>query len=131
MTVSRAGWLLALLAAPILAGGAGPPAPGVAKDTPAERAIALYAAEHGRRAPPKPCRQTRGEDIVVCGRADGTSPYRMPLADERGPRDGPKTATGELPAGGAGGSPMQRPPGVGLTLTLKRGQGAKVAGNGN
>ena len=67
----------------------------------------------------------------MCGTPDGRSPYRVPLPDARGPRDGPRTATGEMPAGAIGGSPIALPPGVGLTLTVPIGKGkAKVAGNG-
>lgn len=111
---------------------AGPPVPVAAEDTPARRAIALYAAEHGRHALPKPCRRARGDEITVCGAPDGFSPYRVPLPEEREPPEGPRIATGELPSGRIGGSPVALPLGVGLTLTVTTGKGKpKVMGNGD
>ncbi len=37
-----------------------------------------------------------GEEIIVC--AEDQTKFRLPLRQERGPRDGPRTATGEVKA---------------------------------
>ena len=98
----------------------GPPRAPSERDTPAERAIALYKAEHGPRVPVVPCRPASSDTITVCGTPGALSPDRIPLPDERGPRASPRTATGELPstAGGVGGSPAMQNPGTGVTLTM-------------
>lgn len=120
--------LLAMTAA--IAQIAGPPAPVPATRTPAEQAISLYGAEHGPTRLPRPCRPATGDTITVCGTINGRSPYRVPLPDERAPRDGPRTATGEMPRAGAGGSPVALSPGVGLTLTVPLGKAPpKITGN--
>lgn len=108
---------------------AGPPVPATPAVTPAQAAMARYHGDYTPAAPPKPCQRPRDGEVVVCavdGR--GGSPDRLPLPDERGARDEPRLATGELPHMGVGGSPVRNPPGTGLTLTLKGGK-ATIAGN--
>ena len=62
----------------------GPPAPRVAAKTPVQALNGQYDDRYGPRGNGRPCRVRAGEDIVVCGDAAGTSsPYRVPLPDDR------------------------------------------------
>lgn len=66
-----------------------------AQSVAAEQAIAQYksvTSVAGRN-----CDRTRsGEEIIVC--AEDQTKFRLPLPQERSPRDGPRTATGEVKA---------------------------------
>ncbi len=87
---------IVIAAGPAMAGPIGPPAPTVAKTSPAQQAIALYRDEyrHGYVACPAP---THANEVVICGNGRGGSDNRIPLPDERAPPDGPRIATGEIP----------------------------------
>ena len=90
--------VLAAAAAPALAVPAGPTLPIVSKASPVQQSIALYRDKyrHGYVACPAP---THANEVVICGNGRGGSADRLPLPDERGPRDGPRTATGDIPSG--------------------------------
>jgi hypothetical protein len=61
-----------------------------------EQSIAHYKDAY-RHGVPAPCAPGRPGEVVVCGSGRGGSTERVPLPDERGPRDHPRTATGEMP----------------------------------
>jgi hypothetical protein len=84
---------------PAWAAPIGPPAPVPSKTTPAQQMIALYRDEyrHGYRACPA---ATHANEVVICGNGRGGSANRIPLPDERSPREWARTATGDLPTGG-------------------------------
>jgi hypothetical protein len=88
-------------ACPSVAAPIGPQAPVPSKTTPVQQAIALYRDQYRHGYVPCPA-PTRANEVVICGNGRGGSANRLPLPDERGPRDGPRTATGEIP-GAAGG----------------------------
>jgi hypothetical protein len=101
--LGRAALILLLpLAAPALHAAAyGPDAPSRPRTTPAEDAIALYQTTFAHQTF-KPCPPARPGEITVCGRGRGGSPERLPLPDERGPRDSPRQPTGEVPRAAVG-----------------------------
>ena len=90
--------LLTAGAAPGAATPSGPPVPVASRATPAQQAIALYRDEyrHGYHPCPPP---THANEVVVCGNGRGGSAERIPLPDERGAPDGPRSATGEALTG--------------------------------
>ena len=118
--------LLASIGSAAVAETAGPPVPPVPKISPAQVAMADYKRAVTPSALPQPCARARAGELVVCGQ-DG-SPDRLPLPDERGAREGERTAIGEPPHTGVGGSPVHTPPLTGITLTLKGGK-PTVKGN--
>ncbi|MFD1951906.1 hypothetical protein ACFSGX_14125 [Sphingomonas arantia] len=62
----------------------GPPAPAKSARTPVQALNSQYDERYGPRRNGRPCTVKRGEDIVVCADASGTSsPYRVPLPDDR------------------------------------------------
>jgi hypothetical protein len=66
-----------------------------AQDVTAEQALATYHSMTDTAQ--KRCQKGNSkDDIIVCA-ADGQR-FRLPLPDEREPRDGPRTATGEIPS---------------------------------
>ncbi|WP_116091209.1 hypothetical protein [Sphingomonas crusticola] len=88
-------------AGPAFAAPIGPEIPPNSRTTPAQQAIALYRDQyrHGYAPCPVP---THANEVVVCGNGRGGSANRLPLPDERGPRAGPRTATGEIPGASGG-----------------------------
>jgi hypothetical protein len=90
--------MIALIATPALATPIGPPAPLVSKISAAQQAISLYRDEyrHGYVACPAP---SRANEVVICGNGRGGSANRIPLPDERTPRDWARTPTGDRPGG--------------------------------
>jgi hypothetical protein len=70
-------------------------APVCAQSADADSAMARYRAVTS--VVPKRCDKSGGRDeIIVC--AEDQTRYRLPLPDERTPRDGPRRATGEVVA---------------------------------
>ncbi|WP_442679833.1 hypothetical protein ACSBM8_01090 [Sphingomonas sp. ASY06-1R] len=90
--------LVASLAGPgmVRAAPYGPEPPPVVKATLVQQSAALYRDKylHGYVPCPAP---THANEVVICGNGRVGSADRLPLPDERGPRDGPRTATGEIP----------------------------------
>lgn len=91
-------FLAALAASSGVCGPYGPAPPPASKTTPVEQSIALYKDVY-RHGVPAPCPPAKAGEVVVCGSGRGGSTERVPLPDERGPRDGPRTAVGEMPKG--------------------------------
>jgi len=75
----------------------GPPAPVASRTTPAQQMIALYRDEyrHGYVPCPTP---SHANEVVICGNGRGGSANRIPLPDERTPREWARTPTGEIPS---------------------------------
>jgi hypothetical protein len=84
-----------------LASAYGPAAPVPGRITPVDESIALYRDMYAHQTF-KACPPARPGEITVCGRGRGGSPERLPLPDERGPRDSPRQPTGEIPSAAAG-----------------------------
>lgn len=125
----RAVLLLIWLGSAATAETAGPPPPPLAKVSPAQAAMANYRADHMPQAAPQPCQRPKQGELVVCGQDQSAD--RLPLRDERGARAGERTAIGEPPHGGVGGSPVHAPPLTGITLTKTFGGKTRVAANGS
>ena len=71
--------------------------PAAAEPLSAEQALDTYKA---LTATSRPCRPAANQDeIVVCARDDDR--YRLPLPDERGPRDTARAESGVIPSGSA------------------------------
>ena len=71
------------------------------------QAMRRYAVEYGPPPPPaEPCRPRHMNEIVVCGAADARGADRLPPKSMRDAADGPRRATGHLPAGDAGEGPV-------------------------
>lgn len=75
----------------------GPDVPPVSKTTLVQQSAALYRDRYRHGYVPCPA-PTHANEVVICGSGRGGSADRLPLPDERGPRDGPRTATGEIPS---------------------------------
>ena len=106
----------------------GPPPPPIAKVSPAQAAMAHYKNDRTPQAAPHPCQRPKQGEVVVCGQDESAD--RLPLRDERDARAGERTAVGEPPHMGVGGSPVHAPPLTGVTLTKTFGGKTRVAANG-
>jgi hypothetical protein len=75
----------------------GPEVPPVVNAPLVQQSAALYRDKYRHGDVPCPA-PTHANEVVICGSGRGGSADRLPLPDERGPRNGPRTATGEIPS---------------------------------
>ena len=116
---------LALPVSAALAELAGPQLPAAPRRTLVEQVGDLYRERYGLEARNVSCAPARAGELVVCG---GRSPYRIPLPDERGPREHPRLPTGEIPSAAGGSPPVPGARGAGIAFTIPIGRPAKVTG---